>query len=475
MEFYRNESSNLTDVLKKYDSSVVPEFAYFSIIVSLWTIVSNLFILICFIKHQHIINGNSFTFQVLTLIVGDVLAGFSSIPVFVTAFDLEIRFELCAFQYVAFLSTQNLLLFHILGICVNRLIIVNHAAKQVKTTCRRKLIIVYLCIIWILIVLIFTLPFFIWIKKYERTITECSMNELFQDNYKAVVIYYVSFFVVPFILTNVVYVTIILKIRYSVQITPPPSRSELEENELISHTPKQINSPKGDFPRPGQRSASLYTQKLSISLKRFSSLNKRTESSHNINAVKANVTKENRRNESIQNKDSIEAVAVSNHEVSKPNTPIKISNSMAADETCSAESKLHKLSHPRHEMKPLASYSGMSFTEFIKENLEQNTLSCNKISKYTQTEKKKLLPPYSIDERKEQVYRNNISCCMKTNDSDPEITNPPENRCFIRRTSFPTFRNQKKALTVIGKFVFSKNHYFLLFINSLNIQLNTQK
>ena len=244
MEFCSNGSSNKT--LTIYGDNAAPALASLSILVSSGTVLSNLFVLIYFIKHQNIItNESNFAFQVLTLIINDIIAGISTIPLFVTPFEAQEKFELCAVRVVVFLSTQIVVLYHILGICVYRLVIVFQATRPLRTTNQRKLLIIYQFITWVVTLIIFTLPFFIWTDKYRRTLNICSLNELFQNSYKVVIIYYISFYIPPFILTNVVYVAMILKLRYTARsVIPSHCATELDKKEIVNQFIEHSDSEK---------------------------------------------------------------------------------------------------------------------------------------------------------------------------------------------------------------------------------------
>ena len=127
-----NQSANST--VKIFSDNASPFFAALSILLSLWIIAANLFVLICFVKHRNSLIKNKFTVQILTLSFSDFLVGLSTLPVYVTGYTRMVTYELCAFQFVIFISAQAVVLCHILRICLTRLFVVCHLTSPVKMT-----------------------------------------------------------------------------------------------------------------------------------------------------------------------------------------------------------------------------------------------------------------------------------------------------------------------------------------------------
>ena len=207
-----NQSANST--VKIFGDNASPLFAFISIILSLWIIVSNFFVLICFIKHRNRLKRSTFTVQILTLSFSDCFVGLSTLPVYITGFIRMVSYELCVFQFVIFLLAQVVALCHIFGICLTRLFVVCHLTSRAKMSQKTGLIALYLVISWIVSLGIFATPFGVW-GKYRHELSICSLNEMFQDNYKVYTTYSISFYIVPTLLTNVLYVAVLVRIRIS--------------------------------------------------------------------------------------------------------------------------------------------------------------------------------------------------------------------------------------------------------------------
>ena len=218
MELNGNTSENSTVVI--YGDNASPAFAVISMILSIWIIVANSFVVVCFISHRTVLTKSTFTFQILTLSVNDLIAGVSTLPVYITIFKEDTSYSLCVFRFLLFLSAQVIVLFHLLGICMYRLFIVFHVNAPLLETRKRGRTVAYLITCWVVILSFLILPFLIW-GKYRHKITICSLNEMLQDNYKVFISYYIIFCIVPFLLTNGLYVVIILKLCFSKQRINP--------------------------------------------------------------------------------------------------------------------------------------------------------------------------------------------------------------------------------------------------------------
>ena len=216
-----NQSTNNTYTsVRIYGDNASPAFAGFSMICSAWIIVTNIFVLICFVKHRKIMNQSTFTIQILTLSFNDLMAGISTLPVYITSFTPEITYEYCMFRFVLILSAQVVVLFHILGICVYRFLVVCQATSPLPRRNQGRLIVIYVLVIWIVILIILTSAFLIW-GKYRHVLSICSLNEMFQENYKTMVICSIVLFIVPAVFTNVMYLAMILRLCFIARkITP---------------------------------------------------------------------------------------------------------------------------------------------------------------------------------------------------------------------------------------------------------------
>ena len=235
-----NQSSNSTVII--YGDNASPIFAGFSITLSVWIIVFNSFVVLRLLKNKQRLIQNTFTLQILTLSVSDFFVGLTTLPVYVTGFTSDVSYEHCLYRFVILLSAQAVEQFHIFGICINRVSVIYQLTTPRKISGNRGVVAIYLLVNWVVFLAIYSVPFGIW-GKYRHTLTICSLNELFQDNYKTYITYSVSFYILFFVLINCIYVTLIIKINFT-------SRENLEmwsvltpnKKEVSFHTPNKRNS-----------------------------------------------------------------------------------------------------------------------------------------------------------------------------------------------------------------------------------------
>ena len=210
-----NQSTNSTPIV--YGDNASPLFVLFSIILSIWIIMFNTFVMICFIQNRKILLKTTFAIQICQLCVCDLYVGFSTMPVYISGFSKGVRFEFCAFSFILFISSQVIVLFHILGICVYRLRVVSRVMTPYSLKAEKKgYLLIYIIINGVICIGIFTVPFLIW-GNYRQKVYLCSLPELFTEAYKSALTYCILFYIVPALLTNAVYIAIIITLCCSNQ------------------------------------------------------------------------------------------------------------------------------------------------------------------------------------------------------------------------------------------------------------------
>ena len=206
------DGTNNTSVI--YGDNASPLFTSFSIMLSSWIVIVNVFIFLCLIKNQRLLIKNTFAFQMFILSICDLLVGLSTLPVYVIAFTSEISYELCLCNLGFMLTAQAVEQFHIFGICVNRASITCQLSTPMRISENKRGVVIYLLVNWVVFLLIFFVPFKIW-GKYRPAVAICSLNEVVQDNYKVYATYTLSFYLLPSILINAVYFAILIKLACS--------------------------------------------------------------------------------------------------------------------------------------------------------------------------------------------------------------------------------------------------------------------
>ena len=210
-----NQSTNSTPIV--YGDNASPLFVLFSIILSIWIIIFNTFVLVCFIQNRKILLKTTFAIQICQLCVCDLYVGFSTMPVYISGFSKGVKFEFCAFSFILFISSQVIVLFHILGICAYRLRVVSRVMTPYSLKAEKKgYLLIYIIINGVICIGIFTVPFLIW-GNYRQKVYLCSLPEIFTEAYKSALTYCILFYIVPALLTNAVYIAIIITLCCSNQ------------------------------------------------------------------------------------------------------------------------------------------------------------------------------------------------------------------------------------------------------------------
>lgn len=219
--FDGNQSADMNNTfIKLYGDKALPAFAGLSMVCSAWIIITNVFVLTCFVKHRKVLIKSTFMIQILTLGINDLIVGISILPVYVISFTAEITYEFCIFRLVLFVSAQAVVLFHILGICVYRYLTLRKATVPQRRRNQGHLILIYELVIWIVVLIFNTSVFLIW-GKYRHTLRICSLNEILQNNFKTIIIYWVCLFIVPAVLTNFIYLAMIVRLCFYVRKIVP--------------------------------------------------------------------------------------------------------------------------------------------------------------------------------------------------------------------------------------------------------------
>lgn len=213
-DFQNDKSSNTTNTSAKiYGDNAAPIFACLSMICSAWIIISNAFVLICFLNHRKRMSKSTFTIHILTLSFNDLMSGVFTLPVYVTSFTTQVTYEFCILRFVLFVSAQVVVLLHILGICVYRFLTVCQATSPQRGRNQGRLVVIYVLVIWIITLIIHISTFLIW-GNYRHTLSICSLNEILQNNYKTVITHLLCLFIVPAVFTNVIYLVMIVKLCF---------------------------------------------------------------------------------------------------------------------------------------------------------------------------------------------------------------------------------------------------------------------
>ena len=242
MENISTESDNKTKLIIEDNAS--PVFVGFSMVVSGLIIALNSLVIFSLVKDRKRQLNNTFTFQLLTLSVSDVLVGLATLPVYATVFTSGFVYEECLCRFVVLLSAHAVEQFHIFGICVNRVSVLHQLTTPSRISRKKVFVVAYLLLNWVIFLTIYSVAFRI-LGVYRQTLFMCSINEMFQGNYKTYVTYSLSFYIVPLVLINSIYTALIIKIKltgrsqtmYALKLNPSDADFKISHSRHSSSVP----------------------------------------------------------------------------------------------------------------------------------------------------------------------------------------------------------------------------------------------
>ena len=157
--------------------------------------------------------------QLFYLVLSDLFAGIFLIPrTIFTRLDIPVKtYEMCAvFNYIV-ITTQVISFYHVLSLCVHRFMLIRKAHLPSQTDkcgyCLES------CVIWIASVLACTPPFLFW-GRHGDELTNCSFILTFGASDRPAIIYILVLFFLPWILTNAIYVAMVIKVMSTVHVQP---------------------------------------------------------------------------------------------------------------------------------------------------------------------------------------------------------------------------------------------------------------
>ena len=177
------------------------------LLVSVWIIIVNALVFTCLLISKNTLR-NFVNIQMLSFSLTDLFVGLSSIPLtlsyqITSAFPF---FETCAGIFYIYCVSQTANLFHALGICLHRLIIIKRCTGRSERNPKHmlKTLLVQIAVIWSVSFFLVSIPFGLY-GTFGETLNECSLNTLFKDKYINFLAIMNSIFFIPQIGMNAVY------------------------------------------------------------------------------------------------------------------------------------------------------------------------------------------------------------------------------------------------------------------------------
>ena len=158
--------------------------------------------------------------QLLYLVLSDLFAGIFLIPrTIFTRLDISKTYEMCAvLNYIA-ITPQVISFYHVLSLCVHRYTQIRKVHLPSQTDKYRYDI--ESCVIWIAAILFCAPLFFFW-GRHDEVLIQCSFISQFGTSDRPAMIYALVLISLPCILTNAIYVAMVIKMIYTGRVHPVP-------------------------------------------------------------------------------------------------------------------------------------------------------------------------------------------------------------------------------------------------------------
>ena len=230
-----NLTIQMNDILKETHAEVLVTIM---IMCCIWIILVNSAVFVCLILHRH--DMKTFVnMQLLSFSITDIFVGMSAIPGSLTLY-ITPSIEVCTFIMYTYFVAQTATLYHAFGICVHRYVTVKyrqlHAKRKQKGQLKR--VIIHVIVIWLLSIGLVVIPVASF-ATFDQSITECSLNTIFQENYIKLLAVLNVVLLLPQVGTNVVYVCLY---RYLSAKWKFNDRTKLRKQEINPLTNRCLNT-----------------------------------------------------------------------------------------------------------------------------------------------------------------------------------------------------------------------------------------
>ena len=230
-----NLSIQMNDILKETQSEVL---VIIMIMCCIWIILVNSVVFVCLILHRHAMK-TFVNMQLLSFSITDIFVGISAIPGSLTLY-ITPSIEVCTFIMYTYFVAQTATLYHAFGLCIHRYVTVKyrqlHTKRKQKGQLRR--VIIHVIVIWLLSIGLVVIPVSSF-ATFDQSITECSLNTIFQENYIKLLAVFNVVLLLPQVGTNVVYVCLY---RYLSEKWKFNARTKSMKQEIIPLTNRCLNT-----------------------------------------------------------------------------------------------------------------------------------------------------------------------------------------------------------------------------------------
>ena len=177
--------------------------------------------------------------QLFYLILSDLIVSLLMIPRLIFEFTLSLKtYTSCAVSTYTVIATQLVSYGHVLSLCVHRYMLIRNAPSPAQAD--RKHNGIHSLAIWVTALLV-SLPPFIFSGQHDEILIDCRLWYIFGPTDRDATIYILVSFCVPWILTNLLYAAMIVKLQGPREVRPEQGRSRLLSCGFIDTTVEQNN------------------------------------------------------------------------------------------------------------------------------------------------------------------------------------------------------------------------------------------
>ncbi|KAK3583661.1 hypothetical protein CHS0354_021402 [Potamilus streckersoni] len=224
-------SISVHEALEFQPSQQTKVILYSCFVVAILTVLLNLSTVIFVAKNRKDLRKSPVK-QIISLSLSDMLVGLSVIPLIVVFNNIDLLKDKIVCLAVMLLHNMsiNATYYHMLGICVQRLNLVRKVTRVNGNKGNMELI-AYALLVWVICIVVHVLVGLTTEKA--SSINECSIRELFGDNYLTFITFIICVYAVPAFLTNILYLVMVIKLRRSMRSVLPtgvPPGAELSNS-----------------------------------------------------------------------------------------------------------------------------------------------------------------------------------------------------------------------------------------------------
>ena len=157
--------------------------------------------------------------QLFYLVLSDLLVSIFSIPqtIFTQLPISRKTYEMCAILNFTVVSTQIISYCHVLSLCIHRFIMIRKVHLPFNVDKFRYGTEGF--IIWVTVIVACVPPYVIW-GRHGEVLIDCRFGYLFKPSDRPAIVYILVLLCIPWILTNIIYVTMVLRMMSTGRVQP---------------------------------------------------------------------------------------------------------------------------------------------------------------------------------------------------------------------------------------------------------------